>query len=531
MSTLTSTGHLVRLALRRDRVVIPVVAVAAAVMAGFSAKAVYDLYPSGTAMEGLVATYANPATRAIYGLLPSPATLDTIATFEISTLGALACAVLAYGLVRRHTRTDEEAGRLELLGATVMGRLAPLTAALVVALGAVLLTTLLGVAAILWGGVPAGRGTIAFALYWLGPGLVWAGIGAVAAQVSETSRGAGGISLALLGVAFLARAIGSLSTSLNWLLWLTPFGWSDKLSVHGANRLWPFAISLAVGAALITLAYVLQARRDHGSGLIQPAPGPPRAAASLTGPFGLVWRSVRPSLLGWSIAFAILGVGLGTLRTSVDDMLSDPTIRDLVTQMAGGQVDSLVNLYFSVMLTMVGLVAAAFCLTTVLRLHSAEEAGHAELLLSTAASRTRFFLAHLVPAVIGTLILLVVFGVAIGTSASMIDGDWSWLPKLVLASLAQLPALLLVLAVGALAMGVHSDLAPFVWAYYALVAVLSWMGAALRLPQWIIDLSPFAHSPQLPGGEAGWTSMAVMLAIALALALAGWWRYTRRDVG
>ena len=40
-------------------------------------------------------------------------------------------------LVGRHTRADEEAGRTELVRATVVGRNAPVTAALVVAVGRV----------------------------------------------------------------------------------------------------------------------------------------------------------------------------------------------------------------------------------------------------------------------------------------------------------------------------------------------------------------------------------------------------------
>ena len=48
-------------------------------------------------------------------------------------MGSLATAFLAFALVRRHTRSEEEDGRLELLAAGVVGRRAPLAAAVTLA--------------------------------------------------------------------------------------------------------------------------------------------------------------------------------------------------------------------------------------------------------------------------------------------------------------------------------------------------------------------------------------------------------------
>ena len=49
----------------------------------------------------------------------------------------------------RHTRTDEEAGRLELVGSAVVGRDAPLVAGLITAIAPILAVTVL-----LWVALP-----------------------------------------------------------------------------------------------------------------------------------------------------------------------------------------------------------------------------------------------------------------------------------------------------------------------------------------------------------------------------------------
>ena len=78
----------------------------------------------------------------------------------------------------RHTRADEEAGRLELVGSAAVGRQAPLTAALLAAVTAnvaIALLTCLWLAALK---LPA-AGSAALALSIGGCGLVFAGVAAV----------------------------------------------------------------------------------------------------------------------------------------------------------------------------------------------------------------------------------------------------------------------------------------------------------------------------------------------------------------
>ena len=57
----------------------------------------------------------------MYGPIANPDNPDSFAIFKTLLLGAVFVALLAIVLVRRHTRTEEEAGRTELVGAGVVG--------------------------------------------------------------------------------------------------------------------------------------------------------------------------------------------------------------------------------------------------------------------------------------------------------------------------------------------------------------------------------------------------------------------------
>ena len=133
--------------------------------------------------------------------------------FKMGIIGAVAVAVLALFVVVRHTRAEEETGRLELLGATVVGRRAPLTAALLVAGGASLVAGA-GAALGLIVGRHAGRRLgRSWALGFACLGLVFAAVAGVTAQLVRSARAASGLAGVVLGVAYLLRAIGDASAA------------------------------------------------------------------------------------------------------------------------------------------------------------------------------------------------------------------------------------------------------------------------------------------------------------------------------
>jgi ABC-2 type transport system permease protein len=60
--------------------------------------------------------------------------------------------------------------------------------------------------------------------------------------------------------------------------------------------------------------------------------------------------------------------------------------------------------------------------------------------------------------------------------------------------------------------------------------VIGFLGEVLKLPHWIIELSPFQHTPHLPAAGLTLTPLITMLAIAAALTTTGLIAFRRRDI-
>src|SRR6185437_8607136 len=120
-------------------------------------------------------------------------------------------------------------------------------------------------------------------------------------------------------------------------------------------------------AALLVVADVLLQRRDLGSGLWDARPGPSHASATLGSPLGLAWRLQRGALLGWTIGYAVLGLVVGSIARSVDEIARSPGIEEMLRKMSGGQ-GTLLEVFFGTEVRFLSIGAAAYGITTALRL-------------------------------------------------------------------------------------------------------------------------------------------------------------------
>ena len=100
----------------------------------------------------------------------------------------------------------------------------------------------------------------------------------------------------------------------------------------------------------------------------------------------------------------------------------------------------------------------------------------------------------------------------------------------VAAASARIPAMTLLVAVALLAAASIPTWAPAIgWSALALTFALGELGRTVGLPDRVIQLSPFAHVPNLPGGEWAWTP--VLVTTAVAAATTAWFRYSNVSPG
>lgn len=523
---LDGTGQLVRLILRRDRFRLSVWVLALTGLTYFAGNAMGTTFPTRASIEAYAGSLAaSPAAIALSG---PPIGLDTLAGIvlsKVSFIGLVGVALMAVFEVVRHTRTEEEEGRLELLRSAAIGRDTPGAAATLVTSGASVAVGLgVGLAAAA-AAVPFGEAML-YGASVAALGIFFAAATLCLAQVFTHARGTGGAALGGFGLAFVVRGIGDVQHS--WLVWLSPVGWSQATHPLGDARWWPLLISLAAAAALVALAGTLAAHRDLGAGMLAERSGNERASAWLSGPVGLALRVQRANLVGWVLGVFALGAVYGSLTQGVEDMARGNETLAAYFRAAGQ--GSLVDAFLATMLLILALLAAAYATSSALRLTTEESAGRVEPLLATSLTRTRWMLGSLTVTVLGSAAVLFAGGLGLGLSSALSVSDASKLWRVATLQLVYLPAVLLLAALVALAHGWAPAWAKVVWALLAVWFVVGYLGALLHPPDWLRQLSPFTHTPGVPVEPLALGAPLLITLIAIALTGLGVVGFRIRDV-
>ncbi|GGS28600.1 ABC transporter permease [Actinokineospora fastidiosa] len=527
MRELAGTGALVRLALRRDRILLPAWLLALVALAVTSAVATTDLYPTAESVAKAVSALNDtPAMVALYGRVHDPSSVGALAMLKALASGAVLVAALAVFLVVRHTRGEEEAGRAELLVAGPVGRSAQLTAAMVVVVGGSLLLGLASALALAASGLPL-SGCFAFGLAWAGVGVAFAAVAAVAAQAVASARGAAGLAFGTLALTYALRGIGD-AMGEQWLSWLSPIGWAQAVRPFAGDRWWAGLLPLTFAVAAVAAAYALAARRDLGAGLVPERAGPVSPGLGLRGPLSLAWRSHRGALAGWTAGFTAYGLLVGAVAGSAGDMLSSEQARELFDKL--GNAGSLSDSVLAAMLGVLGVLAAAHGVQAVGRAHAEEDAGRAALVLAGPVGRTRWLLGHIAVALVGSALVLVAAGVAAGAVHALRLGDADQFARVMGAALARVPAAWVLVGVAAVGYGVFPRASGAAWAYLIAALLIGEVGPLLGLDGAVLGISPFTHVPALPGADAQWLSLFALAGVAAALVAAGAAGLRRRDL-
>lgn len=234
-----------------------------------TASGVSALYPSAEGREIYAATLgASPASLAFNGRWQDLTTMGGITGYEVGFMGLLLFPPIVLHIAVSRTRAEEDSGRAELLTAGRVGRLAPITGALVSLTVAFLLFAVAAVAGLAAVGLPVRgvlwyAGSLALFAWWFGA------MGLLTAQLGGSTRAAMGLGLLVAFGMFLVRAVidgrgidAQWATPMGWLPLVRPFS-----SEPAAGPMVLFALS---GLAILVGAAAVAVRRDLGAGVLEP---------------------------------------------------------------------------------------------------------------------------------------------------------------------------------------------------------------------------------------------------------------------
>eukprot|EP00130_Batrachochytrium_dendrobatidis_P008449 XP_006683324.1 hypothetical protein BATDEDRAFT_93078 [Batrachochytrium dendrobatidis JAM81] len=493
------------------------------------AAAYPDIYPDEQAREAFSLTMGNPAMIAMLGVgYDDFATIGSLFAQEMLLFTAIAFAIMNILLVGRSTRADEEDGRVELIRSLPVGRLAYLNGTMIVI---VLTNTLL--AALIGAGISFldidGMDTEGSFLYGaiLGAtGLIFAGITALFAQFSETSRGANMLSFEVLIAAYLLRAIGDVSSET--LSLFSPLGWTMRSGVFVENNWWPVYVTVAVAFVIGVVAYYLNTIRDLESGFLPQRRGTTHASAFLLTPIGLTFRLQRTNIISWAIGLFLLGTSFGAILGDLETYFADLEI--IQAFLSGDPGQSMTEQFIVLLMAIMALISTVPVVMTVLKLKNEENKNLTENYFSRAVSRTSLLGSYITLSIIVSIVMQAAVALGLWLAGTMVMDEALAFGTTLGSALIYLPAMWIVMGLAVFLIGIAPKATGVAWLYMIYGFIVIYLGGILEFPDWMNNLSVFHHIPQLPVEDMDYLRTSILVIISAVLTVVGNLRYRRRDI-
>lgn len=525
---LTGARPLLHVAARQDRTnIAPWIALISVLSA--SSVLVYDwVFPDPQSQQVLQLNItANPAMSLIFGKPVDLTTADGFNAWRAGALGAFFAGLMAIFIVVRNSRADEDSGRAELVATGVVGRAArPAVAVALAFVAAVLLGVVSALVTIAFGGGVAN--SIMLSATFTASAMLFAGVGIIAAQLGSDARSASTLAVTTLGALFVARGYIDSSGAPDWTAWLTPFGWLQQTRPAVDNIWWPLLLVLGLALLLVAVGLALHARRDFGMGLVPPRPGPDRAGAVGT-VWGLALRLHRPTMVAWMVGFVVLGVLLGFLANTLTDVIAEnPGIGQILASGALSQ-DDLVGEFLLTMIRILGIYAAVHGVQIVMRLYAEEAEDRADPMLGGAISRAKHLASHVVIAFASTAVGVLLAASVMGWVADA-TGDTIGFGDVMGQAVATIPAVWVLVGLAIAVVGANPSKRLIAWMGVVATFALTILGPLFNLDEWVLDISPLWHVPNIQAADPGWFGLVGLALVAALFTTVGFVGYRRRDI-
>ncbi|MCU9612901.1 ABC transporter permease [Caldibacillus lycopersici] len=523
-------GKLSLFILKRDRIRILIWIIGIVFFTLIVPPALAELYPTQQDRDAFAITMENPAMVAMAGQADtSHYTIGVMTAHEMLLFTALVVGLMSILLVNRHTRSDEEDGRVEMLRSLPVGRLSNMNASLLVlTITNIVLAfvTAIGLFAL---GIESMdlQGSLLYGALLGGTGIFFAALTAVFAQISENARGTFGFSIAFLLLLYLVRAIGDVSNEA--LSWISPLGWVTKAQVYGENNWWLLLLLIVVSFILMVVANYLYAIRDLGSGLIRAKSGRKYASWFLQSPAGLALRLMRNGIIGWAIGMFVLGASYGSVMGDLDSFFSGSEMLSQMVLDAEGEF-SVIEQFIPMLMVVIAITATISPVLSMLKLYGEEKKNHIEHLIVRAVSRPKLMVTFLIISFVNAFIMLSLAAIGFWSAgAASVEGGLDF-GMIYTAAIAHFPAIVCMISIAALLVGFLPRFSSFVWLYVFYSFIVLYLGGLFHFPDWVGKLSPFGYISQLPIEDVNIVAEIVLLVLSIAIMIIAVVTYNKRDI-
>lgn len=524
------TGRLIRFHFRKDRIHIIFWLLSLLFITLSYAYSYPSMFSSDAERQVMAQTLNNPAMTAMLGPVSDPTNYSygVLFSHEMLLFTAVAVAIMNILFVARHTRMDEEEGRLEMILSLPVGRLSTLASTMMemlilniiiavthgIGLGALGIESMDYAGSFLYG---AALGAVGFA---------FAAITSFSVQLMENNRYTTGIAFGILGFSFLLRAITDINAP--DISWLSPLSWSYKIEPYAGNNIVPVLISLAFGILIIGLSLYLNSLRDLGKGFIPQKNGRAYASKALISPFGLAFRLQRTGFITWIIVMFVLGLTFGSIFGDLEAFFIE---NDVLARLLPQNNDfKITDQFIGLIMEIITIMACIPVLMYLFKLWQEEKSGRMEALVSKSISKINLFISFLGISIIFIIISTFVSILGLYTSANAVLQEPLEFDMLLKAGLAFIPSITFILALGCFLIGNMPRLTGILWGYLGYCFLVLFLGDMMQLPEWMKKLTPFYYIPKVPVEDITAMPIVTLALASILLTIVGILRYRGRNI-
>ena len=515
---------------KRERLTTPIWLVSIILFTIGLAAAMQDVL--GTTYEELfyfATAFANPAMEAMMGPLPQVLNYGSVFSLVMLLWVAISVGIMNIFFVIKHTRADEEKGRLEVLRSLPIGRNSILHAVMINAIQInAILAILTGIGLFLVGDSSMSFwASMLWGVYLGVVGYVFASVAALFAQLSQNSRGAKAYSFAAMGFFYILRAVGD--TGVPFLSIISPLGIFPFAELFVNNNILPLLTPLAIGLSTHTLAYKLNSIRDIDQGFIATKKGVNYGKIRTT--LSLSIKLTKTSFIWWVIIMFVVAGSYASIFGDIESFVEGNEFYAQLLMVSDGF--TITQLFAGMIINIMAICVAIPVISFVLRIRSEEKENRADALLACPVDRKTYLSTYVLIAFASSIVLQIISAVGMySVAATIVENIEYELPflQLLLANIVYLPAIWFLLGLVIFLIGVAPKLSSWIWIYLAFAFIMMMFGRLVEEAQFLENISPMAYIPQVPIDEINWISLIIMTTISGILSVIGFLGYSKRDI-